>query len=649
MERISGKKQINLFILILLFNFLIAQDNSVLKTIDVYGSQIDLSLSESGKNITIITKNQISDYTFNSIDELLKLIPSIELQSRGGFGNQSDLVLRGSTFTQTLVLLDGARVNDPLTGHFSMYIPITPYEIEQIEIIRGGGSSLFGPDAVGGVINIVTKAFTNKENNDEFVYKGKVGSNKLRSNNIFFSRNLNSRYYTSFGLNLIKSDGQELYKDVFSFFDNQTFSLSHKYLFNEKLSLSLRSVYAKRFFNSQYYYTRSSYDMSNETIKKNWTQALVDYKVDSVSDLKLMATYQSVDDLYIFNPAFPSYQNFTQLSNINLTYFKQQKSYSSVAGINIENRKISSLDRGNHSDYYIGSFVNLKKKVKNITLNPSARLDYNESYGFQLCPQFDISFENNDFNLRSSLGRTIRSADFTERFYNYNYSDTLSIGRNIGNPDLEAEKSLNFEIGVDIKRYKNLLFKNTVFIRRSTNLIDWVLTNSDEIISNVNTYENSDYLYAQNISNLNTLGYEGEFWFKFLNQENLNLDGSLGYTKIFNSEPGQNIFQNNINISSKYLANSSGDRFSYNIIAKNKKLKLNLNGQLKVREKENDISINQNLGKAYFVQNLNLGYLHNEFISLDFEIINLFNTNYSDLLGAIMPKRWLIVGLEVKI
>jgi iron complex outermembrane receptor protein len=293
--------------------------------------------------------------------------------------------------------------------------------------------------------------------------------------------------------------------------------------------------------------------------------------------------------------------------------------------------------------------VNLKKKVKNITLNPSARLDYNESYGFQLCPQFDISFENNDFNLRSSLGRTIRSADFTERFYNYNYSDTLSIGRNIGNPDLEAEKSLNFEIGVDIKRYKNLLFKNTVFIRRSTNLIDWVLTNSDEIISNVNTYENSDYLYAQNISNLNTLGYEGEFWFKFLNQENLNLDGSLGYTKIFNSEPGQNIFQNNINISSKYLANSSGDRFSYNIIAKNKKLKLNLNGQLKVREKENDISINQNLGKAYFVQNLNLGYLHNEFISLDFEIINLFNTNYSDLLGAIMPKRWLIVGLEVKI
>ena len=68
-------------------------------------------------------------------------------------------MLRGSTFNQTLVLLDGMRVNDPLTGHFSMYIPITISDIHQIEIIRGGASSIYGPDAVGGVINIVTKNF----------------------------------------------------------------------------------------------------------------------------------------------------------------------------------------------------------------------------------------------------------------------------------------------------------------------------------------------------------------------------------------------------------------------------------------------------------------------------------------------------------
>ena len=99
----------------------------------------------------------MENYQFNSIDELLKNIPSIELQSKGDFGVQSDITMRGTTFSQTLVLLDGMRVNDPLTGHFSMYIPINPSEIHQIEIIRGGNSSIYGPDAVGGLAALAAR------------------------------------------------------------------------------------------------------------------------------------------------------------------------------------------------------------------------------------------------------------------------------------------------------------------------------------------------------------------------------------------------------------------------------------------------------------------------------------------------------------
>ena len=61
-----------------------------------------------------------------------------------------------------------------------MYIPINPFEIHQIEIIRGGGSSIYGPDAVGGVINIVTKLFKDGNNNDEVIVESKIGSNSLR-------------------------------------------------------------------------------------------------------------------------------------------------------------------------------------------------------------------------------------------------------------------------------------------------------------------------------------------------------------------------------------------------------------------------------------------------------------------------------------
>jgi len=148
---------ISLFFLTPLFNF--SQDENILNPVTVYGNMLNTTNSKAGKNITVIKASELENYNFNSIDDLLKIIPSIEMQSRGGFGSQSDIVLRGSTFNQTLVLLDGMRVNDPLTGHFSMYIPITISDIYQIEIIRGGASSIYGPDAVGGVINIVTKSF----------------------------------------------------------------------------------------------------------------------------------------------------------------------------------------------------------------------------------------------------------------------------------------------------------------------------------------------------------------------------------------------------------------------------------------------------------------------------------------------------------
>ena len=163
------KKLFILFISLPLFG---QQDDQLnkninLETVNLYSSFIDLNGEESGKNVTVINASDIDNYSFNSIDELLKLIPSIEIQSRGGFGTQSDLVLRGTTFNQSLVLLDGMRINDPLTGHFSMYIPINSHEIYQIEIIRGGGSSVYGPDAVGGIINIITKTFKENYNNDE--------------------------------------------------------------------------------------------------------------------------------------------------------------------------------------------------------------------------------------------------------------------------------------------------------------------------------------------------------------------------------------------------------------------------------------------------------------------------------------------------
>ena len=653
------------FIIILIFPFIIfSQDeneNINLETVNIYGSLIDLNNFETGKNVTIISSKQIQEYSFNSIDELLKLVPSIEIQSRGGFGNQSDLALRGTTFNQTLVVLDGVRVNDPLTGHFSMYIPINPHEIYQIEIIRGAGSSIYGPDAVGGVINIVTKSFSNEFNDDELILESKFGSNNLNNINLYFSKKFGDKLHTTISLSKIKSDGQELYdslENIYSFFDHQLFSISQNYQPTKKLNLNFRYSYSINDFNSQYYYTRNPYDRSSETVKKNWAQFNSTYKINEHSKLVFQNVYKRANDLFIFNPDFPPFnENKTDLINNKLYYFKKSDRYNLVYGLDYQSRKINSIDRGNHDDSYFGSFINFVLKPREgvryrgeesnygFYFNPSLRLDYNESYSLQYSPQMDLNYNQKNYNLRVSIGKTIRAADFTERFSNNNKL-TLSPGRNLGNPDLDSEKSINFEIGVDYKRFKNISFKNTIFYRNSTDLIDWVATNSNQIATSVDLEENAEYLYAQNISKLNTLGLESEIWFNLFTENTLKINGTLGYTKIFSSEKIENLFNNDIELSSKYLVNNSGDRFNYNLFFNLKNVRLNFNGILKVRGSEMDPDVSIFLSDSYFVHNLNLSYQISKEFSCKLEMLNIFNEDYSDIFGAIMPRRWFIFGVN---
>jgi iron complex outermembrane receptor protein len=116
-------------------------------------------LRESGRNIFTIRAAQLKQLPAHSIDELLRYLPGVEVQQRGPQGSQSDIVLRGGTFQQVLVIIDGIKLNDPLTGHFNSYIPINTDEIERIEILKGAASAIYGSEAVGGVINIITKTF----------------------------------------------------------------------------------------------------------------------------------------------------------------------------------------------------------------------------------------------------------------------------------------------------------------------------------------------------------------------------------------------------------------------------------------------------------------------------------------------------------
>ncbi|MDZ7683597.1 MAG: TonB-dependent receptor plug domain-containing protein [Fodinibius sp.] len=136
-----------------------ADTSIVSKEVVISSSRIPQTAAGSGRNITILSDQMINEMPAPTTDQVLRYVPGIEVQSRGAFGVQSDFSLRGSTFSQVLVLVDGMRINDPLTAHFNGYIPVAPAEIQKIEVLRGPAAAQYGADAVGGVINIITKTF----------------------------------------------------------------------------------------------------------------------------------------------------------------------------------------------------------------------------------------------------------------------------------------------------------------------------------------------------------------------------------------------------------------------------------------------------------------------------------------------------------
>ena len=120
-----------------------------------------LPLDAPDRSVTSLpTAGPATQPLFNAPTDYLRLDPSITLQERSPNGVQADISIRGTTFEQTLVLVDGLRLNDPETGHLNLDLPFPLEAVARIDILHGSGSTLFGSDAIGGAINLVTAAPT---------------------------------------------------------------------------------------------------------------------------------------------------------------------------------------------------------------------------------------------------------------------------------------------------------------------------------------------------------------------------------------------------------------------------------------------------------------------------------------------------------
>ncbi len=642
------KGLINTIFLLLVSVSLYSQLNFSHDTIVVSAMQMPLKINETGRNITVINSKQIAALPATSLDEILQTVSGLEVQSRGGFGVQSDILLRGSTFTQVLVLVDGVKVNDALTGHFNGYVSVSPGEIERIEILRGAAAAMYGADAVGGVINILTKTFANTTEGTEINGAFNVGQHQLVNGNQSVSIRKGPMSFGA-GFSVNQSIGEEFQEQVLdatttldaynSFFDIKNFGASFAYRLTDNLSIKARSSYSFHDFDARYFYTTSPFDKSTEKVKQFYNHLqLVNTTGKGRSDFNLAYKYNT--DEFIFSPDFPSTNNhLTQYLNFTANHLQYLSDKLSLkTGVQVDQRKIESNDRGDHSDLHYGLYVMGAYQQKDLNLSVSLRGDYDENYSFEFTPQFNFSYVFPRLVVRASGGRSIRAADYTERYVSNNLQN-LTPNRSLGNPDLLAESSWSEELGIDFAVNDQLTLKTTVFARQSKDLIDYVSTNESEIgsVSEVGSLqEGADYFFARNISEVSTNGVEFEARYIQPVGDAGRLAIDLGYTFLDTSNDEATVY---ISSHAKHLITS---QFQLNIAH----FDFVMTGLYKERNGRIASSINSELTEDYLLLNGRIGHRLTDNVSLNLQLHNITNIQYQNILGARMPSRWFMAGVK---
>ncbi len=645
-----------------------AQLTAELDSITVTATRISSDISESGKSVTVITAREIESMPITSIDELFRSLPGVNINSRQGFGVQADVGVRGSTYSQVLFMIDNVPLNDPLTAHFNTNIPVSISEIGQIELIRGPAASSFGADAVGGVIHIKTKAYMKRETGfissesglKRFDLDLTGGQNRLLMSDAALEYQFKRTSVTA-SVRSSGSPGETIpnpafsegvsdnpeYNTRFSLLNTTLSKLTH---LSDNLTWYVRTGADFRDFNARYFYTRSPFDESEEEIKSLWALSSLTYMDNNNRRTELNLSYRNVEDRFDFNPALaPANEHTTEQYFLNLSHQIERNTNTGLirqlkvmGGAQSLYKTIESTDRGNHDDLTGGIYlISAIQLPENLNLNTGLRLQFDEGGHTTLLPSVSIAYNRGSLTLRSSAGRAVRTADYTERYISSEIPNLTPL-RNIGNPDLRPETSTAYDIGFDWRGASRFILSATAFLRNSSNLIDYALTSSDEITNASNLLPGEDYFYALNISESRTEGLEFlAGWSPIVSNATL-LRFDTGYTYIRTTSSSGTV--------SRYIANHPSHQVNIGLNLRHGIFQLRSQNELNVRSPEADQIVDGRVDRKVFISNLKISITPTQMpVSSYFSVMNLTDTQYQEILGAPMPGRWFMAGLRVQL
>jgi len=590
-----------------------------LKEITVVSSpRIELPFSENSRTIQVISKEEITESPANNVAELLQQVAGIDIRRRGVSGMQADLYIRGGGFDQTLLLIDGIKVEDAQTGHHTMNMALPIEVIERIEIIKGSASRVYGQNAFSGAINIITS----KVAENMVSVSLESGSYKQQNASVTISRK-NEDQSVLFHYSNNSSDGHKYNTD----YKNENYFLKNSFEI-KGLPIDMISSFNERKFGANgFYASPEAIDQYEET-----QASLLGFSTKIISNnfiIKPKLYWKRNQDMYVYLRDNPSvYRNLHITNKIGAELNGSYESNNGITGfgVDISSIKLSSNNLGERKRTMVNLFLEHQMKFaeNKIDVTPGVAFSYfsdvstNQNYqnnffrNFFMYPGIDIGYVlNDDVKLYSNIGYTYRVPTYTDLFYT---SPTT-----IGNENLKPEKAFTKEIGLDYTK-GNFNFIFTLYNRDASDVIDYV--------KNV---ESAPW-EAFNIREINTKGYELGLTYNFYVASFLNHSIKIGYSNI-----KDDLKQTDFNFS-RYSLNSLKNHLttSYSF-----EIKKNLKSSIIYKYAE------RNFGEDYSVMDIKVSYTLKKY-NLYITANNLFDTIYSETNLVEMPGRNILLGLNVK-
>ena len=508
------RKTISFFVLFLLAsNFLFAQREEL----SVNLSEVEVSAhsnklySELGRILTVVDKPEIEQLPVRTIDELLDYIGGLDIRQRAMGGVQADISIRGGSFDQVLILLNGINITNPQTGHYNLDIPVDLSNVTRVEVLQGSSARLLGANAFSGAINIITEQTDKKQLATQLTF----GRHNTHSQNV--SAVYGKEKFSSFiSASHEQSDG---------YIENTDYNISNLFLhltqktdnigkFGFQGGFQHKAYGANSFYSfaypNQYDQTRTFLSAFTWSLnKESWLWAAQLYWRQHHDCFELFRNFEGAAAWYV---GHNYHQTDVAGGKVTTSYLsaigkitlgvdiRNEHIFSNVLGKEMNNTRSVPFGANasfTHEDNRLlsGLFLDYSKQFNRFFISAGAALNYTNDFGMNYFGGVELGYELNDhLKLFTSFNSAVRLPTFTDLYYQN--------ATHISNPDLKPETSKTIEAGLKYQK-QNWSLDVCAFYRMGDNIIDWVKE------------PDSTRWESRNLTNVNAFGTDISFKYDF--------------------------------------------------------------------------------------------------------------------------------------